>query len=189
MMKEERQDGKDKRKKMNTRKLIKNPIMWLITIAIILNIIDVITAYKILPGEANPIYLLTGSYLVIVGAKIFVIGVLLWGYKSCFRTQSKRPSDSALFIYTIYLLLFICALSFGIYTNTSAEDVQISNIAEQKAEMTDQQLNDYNQDTIRLYFRIIFTLMIYPAIIGIIAFYIWKKGFLMNGGILGERHK
>jgi hypothetical protein len=160
----------------------------LLTIAIILNIIDVVTAYKILPGEANPIYLLTGSYLAIVGAKIFIIGILIFGYVWCFKTPSKRPADSALFIYTIYIILFICALSFGIYTNTSAQDIQISNIAEQKAEMNDQQIKDYNNDTTILYFRIMFTLMIYPAIVGIIAFHIWRKGFLMNGGILGEKH-
>jgi len=173
---------------MNLKNIIKNPILILITIAIILNIVDVITAYKILPGESNPIYLLTGSYLAIVLAKVFIIGVLIWGYKMCFKTQSKRPLDSALFIYTIYLILFICALSFGIYTNVTAEPAHIQTISQVKANMTGEQLQIMNTNTTILYFRIMFTLMVYPALVGIIAFYIWRKSFMFNGGILGAKH-
>lgn len=166
----------------------KNPVTILLMIAIILNIIDVVTAYKILPGEANPIYLLTGSYLSIVLAKVFIIGIIIWGYLMCFKTPSKRPSDKVLFIYTVYLVLFILALLFGIYTNVGATDVQIQTAADTKAAMSEQQISDYNNSMIVMYFKIMFIIMIYPALVGIISFYIWRKAFLMNNGILGEKH-
>lgn len=161
-----------------------NPIKILLVIVIILNLIDVITAYRVLPGEANPIYLLTGSYLAIVLAKLFVIGVIIFGYKACFKTPKKKPDSSALFIYTTYMLLFMCALSFGIYTNLGATDVQIQTVGEIKANMTSQELQTTNNETTILYFRIMFVLMIYPAIIAVLAFYLWRKTFKDTGGIL-----
>ena len=169
---------------MNIKSITKKPVLIILGIVIILNIIDLITAYRVLPGEANPIYLLTGSYLVLVLLKLFIIGVIIFAYLACYKTPNKKPNASSLFIYTTYMLLFMCALAFGIYTNVGATDVQIQTVEQVKSEMTPDEIRETNADSTILYFRIMFVLMIYPAIISIAAFYIWRRTFINGGGAL-----
>lgn len=59
---------------------MKNPIFFCILVALtIVNAVDAITAFFILDGEANPLYLLTGSMWPVILSKLFVLG-LLWFY-------------------------------------------------------------------------------------------------------------
>ena len=77
-----------------------------------LNIIDAVTAMFILPGESNPIYLLTHSMTALWVFKLFYVGVIFWVY-----FKNEYPSKWWLFNY-IYVLIIGCfVLGLGAYSN------------------------------------------------------------------------
>ena len=70
---------------------MRNPILFFITVAFILvNLVDAITAFFILPGESNPLFILTGSLLIPIILKGLLFGLLY------------------LFIEEIYFLVTLC---------------------------------------------------------------------------------
>lgn len=87
---------------------IKNKIFfWLVVLFTIFNIVDTYTVTKILPGEANPIYLLTGSLLVLIIFKfVFNLGIIQVYRKNVF------PSHFFYFFF-IMILLYGCVLLLG----------------------------------------------------------------------------
>jgi len=78
----------------------------------VVNLADIITAQYILPGEANPIYLLTGSVWFVVALKIGVVaGVYFYIQRNVF------PTDFMLFIIIMLLLLGTFTISLGVLSN------------------------------------------------------------------------
>lgn len=57
---------------------MKNPlIFWFLVVFTLVNLVDAITVYWILPGESNPLILLTGGTFIVMSLK-FILIVGLW---------------------------------------------------------------------------------------------------------------
>ena len=97
------------------KKTVKNPIFfWLITIFVMLNLADGITALFILEGEANPLYLLTGSLWPLYVFKILLIGVLIMVYR---QSSNKEMSEFTYYVYMLVLCMSVLLLGVGVYSN------------------------------------------------------------------------
>lgn len=88
------------------------PFFYLVLIFSIINIIDCITAMFILPGEANPLFLLFGSFIVLVLFKLFLTGLVIYVYK-----RNKFPSNFWYYNMIYILVIGIFLYGFGIYSN------------------------------------------------------------------------
>lgn len=73
----------------------------LICIFVFLNIVDMLTTIFILPGESNPIYLLTKSFIGILILKIAVVGVIIWLF-----INNKYGSKTLFYV-------FVCTIVYG----------------------------------------------------------------------------
>lgn len=92
---------------------LKNPVMFvLLIIFAVVNIIDAITAYFILPGEANPVYLLTGSIIVVDIIKVAFVSLMIMYYK-----RNIYASDFSLFMLILILILGSLMTSFAVWGN------------------------------------------------------------------------
>ena len=93
---------------------MKNPIFFFILVVFtIVNIADSITAFFILDGEANPIFLLTGSIWPVILLKCVVVGYMwFYWYRNIYASN---------FVYYILILVSIVGtvmVSFGVWANT-----------------------------------------------------------------------
>ncbi len=92
---------------------MKNPIFfWTMVIFGIANIIDAFTAMFILPGEANPLYLLTGTIWSIIILK----GLLLLGLYAYYK-RNKFPSNFTYFFLLWVLVIGTVGVSLGAASN------------------------------------------------------------------------
>jgi hypothetical protein len=79
---------------------IKNPILFaIIGVFCILTILDIVTSYFIIPGETNPIYLLTGSMIFLF---IFKLGLVI-GAVSIYKYNTYTSN----FIYYLFLIILV----------------------------------------------------------------------------------
>ncbi len=107
---------------------IKNPILFgLVFLFSLLSILDIITSYFILPGEANPIYLLTGNIIFMIIFKIVLIIIAIWIYvTNKFPTHFSYYSLMIIFLLANLLLLLavvgnIIGILNPIYVETASE--------------------------------------------------------------------
>lgn len=90
-----------------------NPVVFvLLSIFTAVNILDGMTGLFILPAEANPIFLLFGSFTPLIIGKIIICLVAWWIY-------SKNLYSSKLFYYSFILVITLGTLlmSIGILSN------------------------------------------------------------------------
>jgi len=91
----------------------RNPTLFIIVLIFgILNIIDIFTALFILPGEANPLFIMTGSMLPVFIGKILIVVLAIWIYK-----QNKFPSNFQYFMILSFLVLGSLLLTLGVGSN------------------------------------------------------------------------
>lgn len=89
-------------------------MFWLCIVFAVVNLVDLVTAYYILPGEANPLYLLTGSIILVDILKIgLVVGLFYFCLRNVFPTH-----------FNYYMLLMVLGLGslvvgMGAYSNIS----------------------------------------------------------------------
>jgi len=96
--------------------IIKNPIVfWLLSIFTLVNVLDIITALFILPAEANPLFLLTGSIYIAILIKVLVVVYIVY---SCLR--NIYVSHTIYFMFIMILVLGSLLISFGVYSNIDA---------------------------------------------------------------------
>lgn len=127
----------------------------------ILNIIDGITALFILPGETNPIYLLTGSIWVLIGYKILLIFLVWWVYY-----KQEFPNNFTYFI-TILILVFGC-LGFGLGIYSNVYGMMHHEVVTYSAELsTGQKLTQYS--------TMVGIFLLLPMIFNLISFWIYDK--------------
>lgn len=157
-----------------------NKINWpkvLLIVIVVLNLIDLITAKRILPGEGNPIFLFTGSYGVMIGAKFIAMGAIIYWYSTIF-TKDKFKHTAA-FIFCLYMIYFMLGLSYGIYTNVSATDAEIAEIDILMTELEEneeyERIAEIKANTTKAYVGIVTSLMLLPSILGILAFSIYRN--------------
>lgn len=82
---------------------MRNPIIFfLVFLFTIVNLLDIVTTYFILPAESNPLFNMIGKYWFIVLFKLFFIGLAWWLYlKNVYLTR---------FIYFLYILILTLSL-------------------------------------------------------------------------------
>jgi hypothetical protein len=80
---------------------LKNPVLfWLLIVFGFVNLVDAVTAYFILPGEANPLFILTGSIIVVDILKIGFVGLMFYYYH-----RNIYPTEFNLFVLVMILVL------------------------------------------------------------------------------------
>lgn len=131
----------------------------LVSIFGIFNLLDVITAMYILPGESNPIYLLTHSVALLWVLKILFIVLVFWIY-----FKNEYPSRFWFFSYIYILVIGNLMLGLGIFSNMigilNPEVVQVASTVS-------------TADKISYYSTIVGFLMVIPYVISMIAFKIY----------------
>ena len=134
-------------------------IKWFIWLAIIANMADLITAYFILDGESNPLFIWLGSYWFLAVFKIAFCGLLLyWGNKE--RTEHNH------YYFTMALVWCIFLFSFGAWSNI--QGIMNPTMIEAAAQIP-------NAVKINYYFNIISILAILPMILNIVTFEIFYR--------------
>jgi len=140
-------------------KLNSKILFFLLIIFSFLNLLDVITAMFILPGESNPIYLLTGSSLILWLIKFFFIFMVFYVY-----FKNEYPSRFFLYSFIYIIVIGIVMISFGVYSNIMG--IINPHIVEQASQMTTGQKVSY-------YGIIVSLFMIIPYIISMVSFKIY----------------
>ncbi len=140
--------------KINSKLLFVLVIIFSIT-----NLLDVITAMFILPGEANPIYLLTHSIALLWILKVGFMALVLWIY-----FKNEYPSRFWFFSYIYVLVIGNLMLSLGVYSNVMG--ILNPAVVEAAAQITTAQKVSY-------YSTLVGFLMVIPYIISMISFKIY----------------
>lgn len=141
---------------------MKNPIIFFIFVFFtIVNIIDIITALFILPGEANPLYLFTNSIAIVIVAKVIVI-FLIW---KMYR-KSKFPSN--IYYYLLVLLLIVGTFMVGFAVLANVNGIRNPELLELAKTIPDKEKMDMYFDFIKWFYFL-------PMIFCIISFYIYDK--------------
>ncbi|MAH50051.1 hypothetical protein CMI37_29800 [Candidatus Pacearchaeota archaeon] len=168
---------------------LKNPVLFiLIAVFIILNLVDLVTAFFILPAESNPLYLLTGSFWSLIAIKLVLFALTGYVYHvNKFKTNFSYHSFVLVLVLGIFMLLLAAASNVvGILNNTVVEDTaQLS-----------------NQSKLAYYNLFVFVLFIIPAFLSMVAFKLYdisrdsavvehRKGGIIRkvvGWLVGQRH-
>ena len=135
--------------------------MFIIVLFTIFNIMDFVTALHILPGESNPIYILTGSIYPILFLKILVISLCVYVY-----IKNTFPSKLSYFSYVYVLIIGSLVVLVGVTSNIIGmkEDSYVSSASE----ITDQVKINY-------YIKLISIIYALPFLLSVFAFYIYDK--------------
>jgi hypothetical protein len=87
-------------------------IFILVLLFLIANVVDIITAYFIAPGEANPLYVITKNMLWIDMGKVIIVALAIFYYR-----RNIYPSPFSIFLFVSVLLLGTFIISLGAYSN------------------------------------------------------------------------
>ena len=131
-------------------------LFWLVGIFTVMNILDIVTAMFILPGESNPIYLLTHSIALLWILKFVFIGLVLWIY-----FKNEYPSRFWLFSYIYILVIGNFMIGLGVYSNILG--ILNPAIVEAGAQLTTAQKVNY-------YSTLVGFLMVIPYVVSMISF-------------------
>ena len=140
-------------------KLNSKLLFWFVVAFGILNLLDVITAMFILPGEANPIYLLTQSHIVLWIVKLGFIGLIFSVY-----FKNEYPSRFWLYSFIYILTIGSVMVGFGIFSNVMG--ILNPQVLESAAQLTSAQKMSYYGYLVGLF-------MVIPYIISMVAFKIY----------------
>ena len=145
-------------------------LLGLVTAFIIANVVDIVTAMFILPGETNPIYLLTGSILPLFFMKILVVVLVLVVY-----FKNNYASDFNYFTFVYLLVIGTFLVSAGSASNIYG--IKNPETIEEASELTSKEKLNY-------YVTFVTVLGIIPYIISLGAFKIYhytKKKIIIRG--------
>ena len=141
---------------------MRNPyLFWLLTVFSLVNIADVVTAFFILPAEANPIYLLTGSYIVLFIPKLLLVIIPWWFYY-----HNTFPNNITYYGLILVITLGTMMMGIGAYSNVSAmfQPEAVAAAANIPASVK-----------IAEYGRIVTLIYILPMLFSMMAFWIYDK--------------
>ena len=155
-----------------------------IIIAFILNLCDLYTTYRILPGEANPIYLLWESYWTIVIVKVLFSLVLLMMYR---RINNPKAKAKEAFFYCLLLMYVILALAVAVVVNYSTPQEYIDQAQQQREDLDIRveagdaqaqiEVQEIKQDRALNYAKFVWTGVYAPLILAMFAFWLWEKSY------------
>ena len=141
----------------------KNVLFYLVAAFVIFNIVDIATTLFILPGESNPIYLLSKSLFVMLLLKIIVVGVVCWIFY-----RNKFTNQRAYFLFITILFYGSIALLLAQIINIYA--IMHPAVLQQAAQQTTQQ-------KISSYAWIMNLIYLCPVIFSWLCFIIYDKTF------------
>lgn len=136
-------------------------LFFIIILFIFINLLDVITAMSILPGEANPIYLLTHSHFALWGFKFLIFGLILYVY---FR--NKYPNRFWYFSFVYLLIIGTLAVSLGVTSNIYG--MFNEEVVNDASKLSTSQKVSY-------YANVVGVTMIIPYIIAMLVFAVYDK--------------
>ncbi len=142
---------------------MKNKVMlYLFIVFLLVNIVDSITSYFILGGEANPIYIWFGNIWLVYILKIFVVG-------GVFLIIKKNDYGKHFTFYSLIVMLLYGSLilSYGIFSNTQG----ILN-----PQLVEAAKSIPNEVKVKAYTNFIVILYFIPAAITLFAFKIYEWG-------------
>jgi hypothetical protein len=136
-----------------------NLLFFLLCIFTLVNIVDALSSFYILTGEANPVFLLTKSIWILIGIKIFINATLWTMY---FVNTYKH--EGYYFAILLIIILMCCTIGYAAYGNITA--INNPTILEQASKLTTEQ-------KVSGYHKYIFFMYIYPLLVGIITYIIF----------------
>jgi len=149
-------------KQSSTKHKLKNPILfWMIAIFIFLNLADIATAFFILPGEANPLFLLTKSFNPVIIVKLGLIILLIAVYR-----RNETISEFTHYMYILTLVMSFGILGMGIYANIQGM---------MEPELVALQANVPAGEKIAAYGKAVGLFYMIPTIFSLIAFKLHQK--------------
>ena len=141
---------------------MKNKILFGLVIAfVVANIVDIVTAMFILPGEANPLYLLTGSMVIPFILKVSIVTIAILVYR-----HNKYHSQFYYFGFIIILLLGSLIVSIGAYSNIYG----ILNPS-----LIEEATNYTTEEKIESYSWVVGLIYLFPVVMALIGFWIYDK--------------
>jgi len=117
----------------------------------------------ILPGEANPIYLLTGSVLWLMILKGAVLAAVVYYYN-----HNKWTSHVVYYEYILILLLSSFSFMVGIYSNI--QGMKHSELVQAAASMS-------TADKITAYSWTMGLIYVVPLVFSVVAFWIYRRTY------------
>ena len=143
---------------------MKNPITFFLFSAFLFaNLVDIVTAFFIKPGETNPLYLLTGNLWMLILLKIAVVWAMYyWINRNIF------PNNFTYYVIMLLLVLGTLLVSLGVASNIYG--MLHPNVIEEGAKMaTGEKAKAYT----------IFVSVIYfiPALFNLLIFWLYDKSF------------
>ena len=140
----------------------KNPILfWLAIVFLLVNIADMITTFLILPGEANPIVLLTKTPWSLAVIKVaLLVGIYMFYKKNTF------PNNISYFGFLLVLVLGTTAIGFAVYGNILG--IMNPVIVEQAAAMS-------TQEKVEGYSYFVGLFYVLPIMMSLLAFWLYDK--------------
>jgi len=141
---------------------LKNPIFFvLVCIFALINLADAITAFFILPAEANPIYLITGGGIIFLDIlKIAFVVLMFYVYK-----KNQFPTSFNYFMFITVMVLGSFLIGVAVYTNI----VGIMN-----PHLVEQASNIPTGEKIKEYFWYVGILYVIPVILNLICFKLYE---------------
>ena len=136
-------------------------VFWLLIIFSFANLIDLITAMFILPGESNPVYLLFKSPIALVILKVFLVCF-------CWFIYSKNNYPSRTWYYTAIYILVVGSCLYFLGAASNIYGMLNPVIIQQSAELSTSVKISYYTDFVLF-------LAIIPYIISIIAFKLYDS--------------
>lgn len=141
---------------------MKNPIIFfLCSIFITLNIADMITAHFILPGEANPLFIIFQSIIVLDILKVALTVLLLYVV-----WNNNYVTEFNYFVIISTMLLGSLILLFGVGSNIYG----IMNPAEVAASA-----DIPNDVKVKAYFSVVGIMYVLPMLFSLLSFWIFQK--------------
>lgn len=141
---------------------LRNPIFfWLVSLFIFLNCVDIITTIFILPGEANPVYHLTGSLWLVLAVKIFICYAA-----ACFYYTNTFPTERSYHFILLVLVMSSTALLLAQINNIYAM-AHPAMIAEAAALPTSEKVTGY--------FLFMGVVYLGPVLFSMLVFYLYDK--------------
>lgn len=148
----------------------KNPILYgLFFIFLIVNIVDLYTAKSILPAEANPIYLIFGSFWALIGIKlIFIIPAGLIVFKN------KYPGHITNYLMITYFVFATLLTLLAIGANVQAGNLY-NDLNETQKSIVDEKLEAIpHTEKLHFYFTFIGLNYIAPLILSVGCFILYR---------------
>jgi len=149
---------------------IRNPVLYgLFFIFLVLNIVDLMTAKDILSAEANPVYLLFGSFWALIIIKlVFIIPAGLIIFKNNYPGHITNYLMISYFVFGSLLMLF------AIFTNVQVGKLYNQLNETQQIEVNEKLSEASKTEKVQFYFTVVGFNYFAPLILSLVCFVLYR---------------